>query len=777
MSRDELRSRAGQEVDKRLDRLRSFLRLRPSVPRRRATEAETGKFFFELKEIPSIVTEIRKHVPEIEENLHGRAQKLVSRKFDLLGYEDLDFGRDIQWNMEPVSGRQAPLAPWPSVPYLDPAAVGDHKVTWELGRHQHLVALARAWRVTGESSFRDEAVSQWRDWREKNPYPKGIHWTSALEVAFRAISWLWLWALLDSGGPHGQSIHRELEDACGHSAHYLERYLSHYFSPNTHLLGEAVALYAIGQIFRDFEPAERWRETGRRIVLDQARKQVRPDGLYFEQSTYYHVYALDFLIFFRLIAKRNGDAAGVRVDAAIERMADMLLRLSQGGAPPRFGDDDGGRLFDQRRNRTEHLLDPLATAALLLGRADFEAAAGGLREETIWLLGSGASKRWDALVAVPAKRASYRHDEGGWHVLVSAEKPPRTLILDAGPLGALAGGHGHADALSVQSIWKGRAWLTDPGTGRYPQDTPARDAFRSTAAHSTLTVDGRSQAIPKGPFAWESLTQSVTEHFLDARMLDLVVASHQGYQDLPDPVTHRRWALLLDSGLVFVRDIAAGAARHKLEQVWRIGPEFRIQALNPGELSFATVDGDTLYCVSPQGPVWTRELYESEWSPCYGAWQSAPVVQFAAETELPCERALALAPGTAGAAGSYSLDFAVDGRGEGLSVYRFSGGGKTLTLCFHDKLGEWTYGRLRCDARLLAWEHSPQNSRLLTAFGSFLDVDGVTVFRDASAIDRFEWSTADGADASAGGVARGAKTGPLEALEADLADAHSGTRA
>ena len=556
METDELRTRIRQEFHKRLDRVRGFLRLPPARPRRAPGSTEPGRFFFRESEIPAIVAQIKAKAPDAEKAVQKRARKLLAGHFDLLGYRDLSFGEQIRWSLDPVSGREAPLRSWPSVPYLDPAAVGDHKVTWELGRHQHLVALARAWRITGDTAFRDEALRQWRDWRDSNPYPKGIHWTSALEVAFRSISWMWLWALLDPGDP----ARAELEDACGHSALYLERYLSHYFSPNTHLLGEAVALYALGQVFRQFAPAPRWRDTGRRIVLEQAEKQVRPDGLYFEQSIYYHVYAIDFLIFFRLIGRQNQDPESAQVDPVIERMAEMLMRLSQGGAPPRFGDDDGGRLFDQARNRTEHLLDPLSTAALLLARADFEAAAGGLREETLWMLGADAAKRWNTLVASPAKPAASRHDDGGWHVLVSAEQPPRTLILDAGPLGALSGGHGHADALSVQSIRNGRSILTDPGTGRYPRDTPDRDAFRSTAAHSTLTIDGRSQAQPKNAFAWEAMPASVTEEFLDAHLLDFVVARHHGYESLPDPVIHRRWALLLDGGLIFIRDIARGKA-------------------------------------------------------------------------------------------------------------------------------------------------------------------------------------------------------------------------
>lgn len=777
MSGDELRTRLAQEAHKRLDRFRSLLRLGPAMPGRHRAAVEPGRFFFTGKDIPGIVGAIKKRVPGAVENLRSEGNKLLDRRFDLLGYEGLDFGPEINWSLDPVSGREAPLAPWPSIAYLDPDQVGDHKVIWELGRHQHLVALVRAWRLTGETRFRDEALRQWRSWRERNPYPKGIHWTSSLEVAFRAISWMWMWALLDHGGPQGQSIHRELEDSCGHAALYLDRYLSYYFSPNTHLLGEAVALYALGQVFRQFEPAQRWRETGRRIVLEQADKQVRADGLYFEQSLYYHVYALDFLIFFRVLAKRNSDPLGAGLDAVLERMAAMLLHLSQGGAPPRFGDDDGGRLFDPRRNRTADLLDPLAASALLHGRADFKAAAGDIREETLWLMGPDAAKRWDALVAAPTKPSAYRHDEGGWHVLVSAEDPPRTLILDAGPLGALSGGHGHADALSVQSIRNGRAWLTDPGTGRYPRDTPERDAFRATAAHSTLVIDGRSQAEPKGAFGWETLPEAVTEDFVDARLADLVIARHHAYETLADPVIHRRWALLFDNGLIFIRDIADGSGPHRFEQVWRIGPDFRIQALVPGVVSFVTEDGDELSCVSPRSDVWTREIFEGDWSPRYGAWQGAPIVQFVAEAEAPCERAAALAPSRVDEARSRTLELELDGKGRSLSVYRFMEGDLALTLCFHDKAGEWSHGPIRSDARLLAWEHSNTDTRLLAVSGSFLEVAGETVFRDAAPFERFEWDARSGVEATAAGASRSAKVGVLEELGPELTRPHPGPRA
>ena len=59
--------------------------------------------------------------------------------------------------------------------------------------------------------------------------------------------------------------------------------------------------------------AAHWKDDGWKILLHEAGRQVRPDGVYFEQSLYYHVYALDFFLHARLLAARNEmqDSAGV----------------------------------------------------------------------------------------------------------------------------------------------------------------------------------------------------------------------------------------------------------------------------------------------------------------------------------------------------------------------------------------------------------------------------------------------------------------------------------
>jgi len=749
MDRDELLGRSAQEVQKRLDDLRAVVGLPPRQPRR-GTTTPAGVFFVPHAQIGAIVQAIQSHLPQQATSLVSRAEKICSHKFDLLGYRDLDFGDPIDWSLDPVSGRRASNAPWRRVPYLDYDKVGDHKVPWELSRHQHLTVLVRAWRLSGRDEFLFEAIDQFRDWRRQNPYPRGIHWTSALEVGFRTLSWLWLYQLVDGGDSRQKDFREELEAAIGHSAAYLERFLSTYFSPNTHLLGEALALYAAGSVCRSFEASARWRELGRSILIAEAKKQVLPEGAYFEQSTYYHVYALDMYLHFLALAEANRDSLPQDLRPLVERMAEWLWRLSAGGLPPRFGDDDGGRLFDGARNQPADLLDPLSTAAVLFRRPEFKGACGALREETLWLLGPDAAKRFDSLPASDATPSSKRQDDSGFHLLTAAGQPASAVTVDAGPLGALSGGHGHADALSLQWVRGGRYVLLDPGTGRYPHQTRERNQLRGAAAHSTVCLDELSQAEPSGSFGWEALPQSTTERFAAGRVLDLVVASHAGYERFSPPATHRRWVIFWKHGRLIVRDRIEGAGRRNAAISWRVGPEFAIESLSPDEVAFRTADGERLRLVAPRNPLWSREIFADDWSPCYGRLEAAPTVRFAAAMELPGEWLTALECESAEAEpDAESIQTLQDGRGRELTAYADHRAGSKAILCFADGAQRWKLGPLDSDARFLAFETGPGEPRLMAAGVSRIAWGGKPLLEIAGApLDQLEWTSSAGIEAS-----------------------------
>src|SRR5208282_2747542 len=209
MDWEEARVRLGQEIHKQGDLLMHRMGVRNGSVRLKAdSAARQGQFFFSDSEISERAELLRKHLPDEAAEIVRDADEICGHRFRLLGYENLDFAlasggdfndnnfKEIDWHLDPVHGRRAPLAPWFKIPFLDFAVVGDHKIAWELNRHQHLVTLAKAHLLSGNERYTRELMAQWQSWTRANPYPLGINWASTLEVAFRSLSWIWVDQLL-----------------------------------------------------------------------------------------------------------------------------------------------------------------------------------------------------------------------------------------------------------------------------------------------------------------------------------------------------------------------------------------------------------------------------------------------------------------------------------------------------------------------------------------------------------------------------------------------------
>ena len=639
MSGHEIFTRTRQEAGKRADLLLYRFGLDPFRAGSNDYDAR-GPFFRDAAEVPRIFDVFRGRFPAEADALVARAERILTRRFDLLGYRDLDFGRDIDWSLDPVHGKRAPALPWPAVPFLDFNQVGDHKIIWELNRHQFLVTLAKAYRLTGNARFAAALQELWYGWQRKNPYPLGINWASTLEVAFRAASWMWAAFLLEGTPADSAAFQRHIASTVARAGWYIERFLSTYFSPNTHLLGEGVVLFLIGARYPGLHHAARWRSTGWDITLEQSRRQVRADGMHFEQSTYYHVYALDFFLHARAMAERSALPVPKDFDAVIRRMAAALTVLSQAGALPRYGDDDGGRLFDPSRNTAAQMLDPLSTAAVLFRDSDFKTASPGLTEETLWLLGPESAAAFDALPSVPKPLHSAALPASGIYTMVSAGPPPAQLFLDAGEQGWAGAGHGHADTLGLQLAAAGRLWLTDPGTCAYVGEGGVRDDFRGTPAHNTLVVDGVHQAEPAGPFAWADRPVPELCQWIAAEASGLFDARHSGYRRLPSPVTHRRQVLRFGPACWLVRDIAEGSGVHTLDIRWHFAPDLVVITAGPAVVAHSP--GESLTLLPASDPAWAVAMETAPYSPVYGVSVPAPLVRWSYHGPLPAEFAVVI---------------------------------------------------------------------------------------------------------------------------------------
>ncbi len=741
MSWDELQTRCRQAAAKRWDVAHFRFGASSNDNLRYSLTEVPARFFFLPSDLPQLTALLREQLPSEAGQLIEEADRICQHRFDLLGYQDLNYGPEIDWHLDIVHGKRALRKPWFKVRYMDFDEVGDHKITWELNRHQHLVTLAKAYCLTHEEHFAAELLCQWYHWQQENPYPLGINWASSLEVAFRSLSWLWVRYLLTHSSAGPATFQLDLLRALALNGRHINRYLSTYYSPNTHLLGEGVALFFIGTLCPQLPGARRWQQRGWEIVLREAERQVRPDGMHFEQSTYYHVYAVDFFIHARTLAACNGLAIPRGFDEKLEKMLEVLCALSQAGLPARFGDDDGGRVFNPRRNRAEHLVDPLATGAVVFGRGDFKAAAPGLREETLWLLGPQGVAQFEQLPASMHSPASARLEDSGIYVMANSEPPPQQLVIDAGPQGVLTAGHSHADALSVQLSVNGREWLVDPGTFCYISSGVERDLFRGTAAHNTLRVDGLDQANSAGPFLWGSLPAVQVERWVVGETFDLFVGSHTGYCRLADPVLHRRWIFNLKSQFYVVRDLAVGKGVHDLALFWHFAQGFLPTGASEKTIVLSAAGKERLALLPVEGHGWSQEVTQGKLSPAYGKAEGSPVLRFSTKAVLPKEFVILLRP-VLGALAELGTLEPVDDRAQNAAVhaYRYSRPQEAHYIFFAEHSQGWVLGPWASDAQFLYCGIAPGGKQhWLLCGGSYAEISGQRVIACRRAVERCEW--------------------------------------
>ena len=514
--------------------------------------------------------------PDAPASAAALAARITRGEYDLLGYDGLRFrsrnGREIDWHLDPVSGRRAPARFWADVPYLDPSC-GDHKVIWELNRHQHWLSLGRAWWLTGEPAYRRACLTEAPSWLAANPPGFGTNWASALEVAFRSLSWLWAIELFAGGGEADEEPWLpDMLLALDTQLRHVERNLSRYFSPNTHLLGEALALYVTGRVWTEFRRAARWERAGGAILVDESRRQVLPDGMHAERSPHYHRYALDFYLLALAVARITGDEErATAFEPVADRMASVLRCLVDAqGQLPLIGDDDGGELVPITGRAPRDGRGSLAWAAQLLNRPDL--VIGELPEAVRWLHPVGTMVRGDA-AAPSARRSGTGSDDPPSTVLASSgyhvsRHGASVLIFDAGAHGFLNGGHAHADALAVTLTARGVPLLIDPGTGTYTMDATLRTRFRSSEWHNTLSLDGRSQSRPNGPFHWAHTADATARRVVLGAGFDYFEAETDAWR----PLIHERAVLAIDEETWVFADRLHGTGRHRLALHWHVDP-------------------------------------------------------------------------------------------------------------------------------------------------------------------------------------------------------------
>ena len=525
-------------------------------------------------------------IPGALERAMARADRAARREFDVFG-APLSFGASrIDWSLDPVAGYRYPLAPSGSL-RLDPAGV-DPKYPWALGRLDQLIALGQGYWVCDapgvRTRFAEEFIAQVEDFGRANPAALGIHWTIPMEVALRAAN-MAAALLMFRDSPQVRDprfvllVLRSLIEHCS----FVEAHLENGGAvPNNHLVANYVGLLVVGVAYPELPRARRWTEIAARRLSDLIRAQVCPDGYSFEGSTSYHRLALELFT----LAYACAMAGGIDLGGLFrERLRKMFLvaatYCSERGLAPQIGDNDSGRPLPLRDRQSLDHSYLAALGASLLGDPALKLHGAEFPDEAAWLLGQDGWERFESLASARPPM-SFGSPKGGLYVLRGAGA---VATVSGGPQGQNGiGGHNHNDKLSFELHLDGYPVIVDVGTGTYLRDLRLRNAFRGTAAHNALQLDGREQATldPSHPFALPSNVPTVLERFETSEARQILVLRH-GRAPL-GPVIRRSFVLSTDERALWVTDeVVRGRSKRAIGRLHVPDRQCRIREVRADE--------------------------------------------------------------------------------------------------------------------------------------------------------------------------------------------------
>lgn len=604
--------------------------------------------------------------PHTAASIIDGAERILTGKYPIFG-EWISLGRDPDWHVDWTTGYRWPFAHHTRLSWTDSKDRAEVKLVWELGKLSHVLTLFLAFALTSEDRYAAEALRQIEHFEESNPLEFGVNWLSPTQVSLRLINLSLIAWFLPLSAPFGNGQFRDfLRLVLGHVRHVRRNLEFSHLATSNHYFSNITALLVAGQTFPHFVESDEWREFGAREFARELGKQIHRDGSHYESSFGYHRLVTELaLLSFGLLS--NGQQANLLPAETIRKMVDFMRKCRMPtGELPHIGDSDDTRVlcFVPECSERAEIDALLQIGSRLIGQPGFSNDARPSATE-LFLCGPRASS--DNRFPRPTEETNesqmdFSHASRITHhasLTESAAFPHAAIyvqrhgdlfaIIDAGGNGIYGrGSHAHNDVLSFELSAGRTAFLIDAGTYLYTGSEKWRNAFRSTAWHNTVVVDGEEQnrIFPARLFELGEDARVTVREWKSNADEDVFDAQHSGYERLPQPVTHRRSLVLDKRGKLWrLTDRLTGTGRHVLSFVFHFAPDCRA-TIQPDRSIVAHGAESSLHLI-PLGALQLEVKLEERWvSRRFGTKTPSHAAVFTLETEMPVEVEFMLVPST-----------------------------------------------------------------------------------------------------------------------------------
>ena len=483
-------------------------------------------------------------------------EALEHKFFSHAGYQpSLFYGKDIDWTYWPIKADE---------------------LRFQLHRHKWFLPLLRLYAYTGDAKYYRAWREQWTDWDKKNPFPartkadrENIRFAwRALEISDR-LNTLPSQLALAVHAPDftADDLTWFLRQIRRHGDLVWERRAER----GNHLLFEMTRLLTAAERCPELKASATWRTNAIHTLKEELAKQVYPDGVQYELDLGYHISAMNL---FR-------SAMDLAPEAFTQVERDKVGLMAAFAYDLFFPDGDHPLFSDTHdlRGRQRRLREAANAFPKAFDRPEFVSRA-------------------------------YPH--GGFYVL--REGSPETgsmVVLKAGPA---AFWHNQPDNGTFSYWHAGRDFFPDSGSYVYGgADTKAaRNAFRATKAHSTLTLDDKNNAPGSTCKAWKVTDRATT-----------VTVETPAYPGL----VHRRTLTLAKGGTLTVEDTAEGTATGTIAIRFCLGNGATPERLPDGSWRTRFADGNDIRLDFADAADWKAEIEKGWHSRLHNKKEPRPILK------------------------------------------------------------------------------------------------------------------------------------------------------
>ena len=465
------------------------------------------------------------------------ADQALIHEFDLLGSDTVKLN-PIDWHLDLKNG-----ARWQKGFYkeIQTPKGADIKMPWELSRCQHLLWLGEAWLLTKEQKYAKEIIDEICWWIEDNPLMYTVNWKCAMDVAFRAVNWMFALNLIVGFEGFDNSFVLKVSRSLWQHGFFIRNNLEKVIpNSNNHYASDLVGLLYLGELFGESRKGNSWLRFSMKEFYRETLHQVFPSGVHYERSVSYHRMMTEMLSYPIYMLNRMNENVPLEV---MERIGNMYSYIAAYTKPnnlsPLIADNDNGRFVpflsrDFRKHGYLNDANSIENRFISVGLQPQFCKSN--RESEFYQ---------DAGMAIIRKKDDYLIINNGGYSCCPNEA--ETIVVT----------HTHNDFLSFELTLGGKDILVDAGTYLYTSSDADRNAFRSATKHNTIVVDGEEQNSFASAF-------SLRRNIKSGRFQQLKDGSIVGdYTTIKGRMHHQRQFVFDDDRLVLIDDLTKTGDGHK----------------------------------------------------------------------------------------------------------------------------------------------------------------------------------------------------------------------